>query len=39
MKAALRAAYPILAETDNPIDAVEKAVNVLENLLAFNAGN
>lgn len=38
MKAALRVAYPILTETDNPIDAVEKAVNILENSFAFDAG-
>ena len=38
MKAAIRVGYQILEDTDNPMDAVERAVNVLENLYAFNAG-
>ena len=38
MKAAILEGYKVLLEQDNSLNAVEKAVNVLENIPAFNAG-
>ena len=38
MKAAVRAGYRTLAETDSVLDAVEAAIKVLEDDEAFNAG-
>jgi beta-aspartyl-peptidase (threonine type) len=38
MKAAVRQGYKVLLEEDDPLTAVEQAVNVMENLPDFNAG-
>jgi isoaspartyl peptidase/L-asparaginase-like protein (Ntn-hydrolase superfamily) len=39
MVEAIRVGYQVLMDTDNPIDAVEAAVRVMEDSPAFNAGN
>ena len=38
MKEAVRAGYKVLEETDNVLDAVEAAIQVMEDKAAFNAG-
>jgi len=38
MLAAMRAGYAELLASDNPLDAVEAAVRILEDSEAFNAG-
>lgn len=38
MLESIRVGFKVLLDTDNPMDAVEAAINAMENLAAFNAG-